>query len=588
MPSPFATIDYAKALGVVKAPDDFAEAHAMAYADEPDHWKCGKAAGEGFLGPTGLDTRGLTEQQARAVGSFDADVRGSLARAFVPVDRLSEVSGRRVDGPLASEVRLVWEVSRTLAPAVAEVKDDTGLVVSEARDAEAPTPDEAERIAELDAVTEWAFGRATRFQSLLRRWMRGVNAFGEMYARPFTPPARVREDGTVADVGDLGAALQAIFVEPVTPDRAKVREDETTKTEAGVVTFAGGTDILGATVPAAVEVSYVDTEAPAIEGQAVTMLRVIEQGKAEAAPTALPLRGRPLLVRMRDDDGAFIDKSARKLQKAINTASTERRIVNDEDGFRIKMLLGARPPGRWVTEGEGADAVTRFEPEEWALRPGTILNVTGEEAYHPTERAADGSPVVTGTTRPDAKTFEAADPKQYAEEVADRTLELRERCKQGWVHTTGEAGVSGISREVAMSDYLTDARTAAGMVSEAAEALLELVADYAAHLAGQPGRYYGIRARVECKVSKPPLRPEERDASLKLNAAGIWSTDRTMQYNDVEDTAAEREEIAAERKARSADDNAGFLGAFAALAPAGGDGQAGAAPVTADDISNTL
>ena len=547
MASPFLDLDQTKAVALLDKPDGFEEAEAMAYRDEPDQWACGGKAGDGFLGPTGLDLSGLDEAQRRAVAPLDSDVRGSLKRAFVPVDRLSEVLDRRTDGPLGHKPRSLFEVARTL------------------EGEEEPTADEAARLKELDDVLAWAERPRVGFHRLLRKLDRAKSCFGRASLRAFVPAGRLVEEteevepgtfeGTgrfsLPDVKSPKDALRHIFLEVVTPDRAVVHEDEDTRDQAAVVSFdpvrARRRSGLKAR-PASVEVSFAGDTQRTTNGvtEPDTVVRHVE-GK-EVREAAYALRGRPMLVELRDDAGPFLDANARKLQKAINTASTEERIVLDEDGFRVRVLLGARPPGRWTTEVVDGETRPKFIPEPWALSPRSILNVGGEEVYSD-ELGPDGLPVVTGVSEPSIGTFEAADPEGYRKEVEERTLQLRERCKQAWVHTTGEAGVSGISREVAMADYLTDAMTQAQSIEAAAAAALELVADLAAHLAGQGGRYYDLVARVECKVSKPPMRPEEKTAAAALVKDRLWSRRRAMQETGVDDTQAEVEEIAAEEEA---------------------------------------
>ena len=569
MPTPFDQIRHAKASEHIAFDAEqaaaFDEARAMAYQPEPDQWTCGRAPGEGFLGPTGLDTRGLTEQQQRAVGALDRDVRASLARSFTPVDRLSEVLDRRVGAVLGHRPRFLFEAPE-----------------SEADGGDASGGTEDARVAELAGVLAWAEQPRTDLHRTLRTAMRAMSCFGVAYLRPVVAAGAITQDddgayrvrGEGGGTPTLAEALRHVFFEVVLPDRAGIYTDEATRAELSVVATAAPSAMDPADGAAtSVEVSYLDAERKTVEGRASTVVRRLSAG-AEVAASAVtdgvtyPLRGRPFLIELRDDAGAFIDGPARRLQKAINTASTERRIVLDEDGFRIRVLLGARPPGRWVKETKDGLESLRFEPEPWALSPRTVLNVGGEETYAE-KPGPDGFPNVTGVSRPSIGTFEAADPQGYTDEVRDRTAELRERCKQAWVATTGEAGASGISREVAMSDFLMDAEAQAARVGRVAEAVLEMAADLAAHIAGQPGRYYDVRARAELRVSKPPIQPAERLATIKLVEAGLWSEGTAMQANGIDDVAAEKKAVAEERAEQAARETEQGLALFGAAPQAG-------------------
>lgn len=557
MESPFLTDGYSQLAGRVQAPGGFAEALAMAYADEPDHWMCGAEPGSGFLGPTGMDLSGLTEQQKRAAATLDRDVRAGLRRSFTPVDLLSEILGRRVDAVLAHPPRTFFEDPDAAAPeAVAEVT--TGSVAEE-------PPARDERLAELDAVLAWAESPRVDLHGTLRQLVRAVTCFGRASLRPVVPAPRLTErpDGTFGlDAATIAEALRHIFVEVVTPDRGVLDEDPATRAEVSVVSTPGD-----AGQPDAVEVSFLDEE-DTVGDHPVTRVRVIEKGTT-VTPDGVryPLRGRPYLVELRDASGALLDANARGLQKAINTASTEWRIVLDEAGFPIRLLLGARPSGRWLTEAEATAKDVEhphFEFEPWRLSPRSVTNIGGEETYAD-DLGPDGRPVATAVSRPTAATFDAANPKGYVDEVHARSLQLLSRCKQAWVMTTGEAGVSGVSREVAMADYLADAEGLAANVSACAEALLELVADLAAHLMGAPGRYYSLRARAELRVSKPPVQPAERLATLQLLDAGVWSRRRTMQANGVDDVDAETKAVAQERDEQAARETAQGLALFGAV-----------------------
>lgn len=543
MPTPFDSLDaYRKARARVPEPDGFAEAKAMAYDDEPDQRDCGGAPLSGFLGPTGLDTRGLTEAQRRAVAPLDRDVTASLARAFTPVDRLSEASARRVDGPLRRPPDAAFQVARAL------------------EDGQEPTPEERADLDALAAVLRRADSPQVRLHHALRRLVHAANCFGRAYLRPYVPQGRYVEDGRGGlhlPAADLEEALSHVFLEVVLPDVGAVVRDADTGDGAAVVLFpavaatggAGGAGD-GPAAPASAEVSYPDrgTGDPPL-----TVHRLLAEGR-EPVEVRLPLRGRPLLVELADPAGPFLDRNARQVQKALNTASTQKVLVQTEDSLRTRFLLGAQPPGHFE-DGEGGEKV--FVEDPWDLPLGSIAHVSGQEVYDPERLDRDGQPVVTGLTSPRLAEFTAADAERYQKDVEARTLQLRDRTKQAWVQTTGEAGVSGVSREVAMSDYVGDAEALAALVEEAGETALELMADLAAYVAGEPARFYPFAARVSCTVTGPPPSPEDRRVSVELGERGVWTMARVRAANGVDDPVEEGEAVRqeatdAERLARAA------------------------------------
>ena len=524
MPVPFDTLTRADAEKLVVKPDGFDEAEAMVYREEPDQRDCGAGFLSGFVGPTGLDTRGLSEMERRAVAALDRDVRDDLARAFTPVDRLSEVSGRRVDGLLKRPPAMRFVLSRPHS----ETADGGETTTSGGG---APTDDEQALLAELGAVV--ARAEALGLHAKLRRLVHAVNAFGHAYLRFYVPAGRATGRNGSLPAADLAEALDHIHVEVVTPDRAVVATDNDTGDRAGIVALPGKDGRRGP-----LEISYAErgTGSPPL-----TVHRLLTADGSEAPEVRMPLRGRMLLVEALDENGAFIDAGTRQLQKALNTSSTQKRLVLDQDSLRVRVLLGAQPPGEFVKEvGEDGQETLVFKESPWELPLGAIAHVSGQEVYDPKELDAGGNPIVTGLTNPRMGEFSAADAARYQADVDARTLQIRDRTKQAWVSTTGEAGVSGISREVAMSDYDADAEAVAASIAEpAAEEALEILADYGAHIAGRGGAFYGFHAEVRCTISTAPPSPEGRRVTMELGKSGVWSMERVRTANGVDDPDAE-------------------------------------------------
>lgn len=517
----FDALTYDTAKQAVPDLPGFTEAEAMVYRDEPDQRDCGSTTLSGFLGPTGLDTRGLSEARQRAVQGLDSDVRRGLERSFTPVDRLSEASTRRVDGPLQREPATTFYTEAEPDP---ETEDPV--------------------LADLDRVADRAASPQVRLHRTLRKLAHAVNCFGVAYLRVYTPAGRYTDgpSGPELRAADLVEALSHVFVEVVTPDRAAVVTDPATGDEGGVVLLGKAGDL-----EAAAEVSYPmrGTGDPPL-----TVHRMIERGKEarDVQEVRLPLRGRALLIEARDPAGAFIDGGLRQIQKALNTASTQKVLVQTEDSLRTRFLLGARPPGEFVTEKDDQGReIEVFQEADWRIGLGDIAHVSGQEVYDPEKLDAAGQPVVTGLSNPRLAEFTAADASRYQADMDARTLQIRERTKQGWVGTTGEAGIAGISRLVAMADYLGDARALAAVIEEAGSTCLEVMADLAAHILGEGGRFYDYQATVECQVTAPPPTSEDQRAAVEMGRAEVWSDDRVMRATGVDDPAAEADAIAREQ-----------------------------------------
>lgn len=545
MPSPFDPLGYDAFQKRVEKPSDFDDVYAVLYED--DHYRKGK----GFLGPTGAEgtasSSASPENPSAAAGLIDS----RLKKAFTPEDLLGEVVGRRIKGVLGRPPQWRAQVRREL------------------EDGQEPTPEEQERLERMARGLR-AWEAARRVNDALRLWAFAASAFGHAYLRPYVPSGRGERgaDGTLSlNVKTPEEALDHVFLDVVLPDVGLIYTDPRSQYRASIALFGEMKDAEDKKIEARAEVSFRDVdgapEGPEGFRAPNTVLRVLEKGKGaqDADEVVVPVRGRLFLIELREER-PFVTPSMLRQQDALNTASTEMRIVNDDAGFPVRLLLGAMPPGEWkeVTV-EGGKKVWQFTPSEYRLKPGQIAHVQGSVVPDAEATAAAGTsaaPAVKDIKDPRAATFEAATPDGYETEMDRREYAILRRAKQLFALISGDAAASGESRAQALDDFLLDAHEFAERIDAAASAAYEVVWDFANYLAGAPAADYDLEVEFRCRVTVPRLSPAEQQSTLRLMSEGVWSRERTMSVNGVDDPAAEREKVVQER----ADEEAALVAAL--------------------------
>ncbi|HYG66418.1 MAG TPA: hypothetical protein VD838_02115, partial [Anaeromyxobacteraceae bacterium] len=366
-------------------------------------------------------------------------------------------------------------------------------------------------------------------------------------------PQRVRvlsgrgDDGQPANAEE---ALESVFVDVLLPDAAARVTDPQTRRDAVVAHFPDAADPLtGEKGQASAELSYVDAD-----GQ--TVLRVVTTGQAANADDLrrMDLGGYALMVEGRERR-RFLTPAMRGQQKALNTASTEMRVVNDEEGFPKRLLLNAMPPGEWVEETDPETGRTRdvFKAAPFALGPGEFAHVTGEEVYDPEATDEAGNPVVTGTKSASATTLEAGNPENYKTEMAVRREAILRAARQLYALLSGDADASGESRVQALYEMMNDAASLKSVLDRVGRHVLTAAWNLACYLAGEPDRMLhalGLRLVFDCRITLPQPTSAQIDSYVKLVEKKIWAPSTAQAATGIDDTEAEDERIEREGRRR--------------------------------------
>jgi hypothetical protein len=128
---------------------------------------------------------------------------------------------------------------------------------------------------------------------------------------------------------------------------------------------------------------------------------------------------------------------------------------------------------------------------------------------------------------------------------------ILEEAQQLHALISGDAGASGVSRQQALTDFLSSLMTTAPQVEHAVRWCVTTALRLAAYLAGQPGRYDSLRVEAVCQFHLGPVTPAELTALIALVEAEILSRETAMGRTGIDDTDAEARRIAAEREART-------------------------------------
>lgn len=475
---------------------------------EGDHWQ----DNEGWVGPRPED------------GSEEYEfVLGEIERSFVSKNVTKEMVERHANGVLGRSP--VWQIV-SLTPAAADDKE-VG--------AEADTT-----IAELElALTGWWNRRKVheRLKEAVAAMLWGKRA----PFRLFVPPDKIvsSASGTtgVPQAETLDQALDYVFPMVAGADEAVMFTEPATQRQLGMYITKPPDPETGEDGNVEVaELTYQAAEVDALQ-QPLTILRIMKG--SEDTQTVLELGGR--LTMFEITRPLLITDQVQQQQRALNLAYSmlPRNVVTG--GFLERVLLNAQLPGEWEKDKDGNNV--RFVPSRYVTGAGTTNALVGIEDEDPDGKVKRATPsVVWRDPTPVKPGIEAAQALYLA---------MLEEGKQAHIILSGEALVSGVSREQARSDYdlsLNDSKAPTEMLGEWCLITALALAEF---FMGQPGLYTSkYRAVFQCHTFTGPVTWEER----KQNDASIGKTlsqQRAMELNGVVDVDAILSQMAGEALTRA-------------------------------------
>lgn len=518
--TPFDDFDLQKAKEVITnaLPDTF-EATEKFY--EGDHWQ----DGEGWMGPTPSGETFEGEQK------LVEDVMGNLEERFVSKNVIREMVKRHVRGVAGRDPVWTFDVRRPLPAGQKRTATEDRLISEVA-----------------DALDIWYKKR--RVHLAVKEVASMSCRAGRGLYRLYTPPGLTVTRGTgdeavtgVPRVRTLAEALEYIYVSTPSPKDATLYTDEESQQQLGVLVYQPiDPSTLKPTAKEVVELTYLDGRRPIIESE--TNIRRIE-GNTDDSVT-YSLGGRLPMIEV-DRAEPLIDQQIHESQKALNLALSMLPRTMVTAGFLERIFLDAQMPGEWEYDNEGNRKPGTFKPSKHWTGAGTSAYLRGIE-YDPKE----GEQKIKD---PKVVFRDPVDPSGAIKAAQFHYLTLLEMGNQAHIVLTGEAIVSGKSREQARADYDSSLQDTKGPLEEGSAQLLETVLAMAENFMGAPGRYTTtLRAVFRLHVFTGPISWEERKQNDESVKAGTMSTQSAIQQSGNPDADAEIAQIAAERN-----DNMSYL-----------------------------
>lgn len=461
------------------------------------------------------------------------DTRGAflaaVERGFIAINHVREVADRHRAGVLGREP--LWRLTPRRALA----------------DNETPTPDEAARIAEAEALlTTWWDKRD------LLPWLQhpatALLLAGRTVARLYIPRGLLTLDGEASGLvplpsgGDpaarLAAALDLLYVDSPAREACAVVTDDDTKAGLGVYAYRRQQQEW-------VEATYLDEHG-------ATVLRVLGSGTSGTvdAAVAFDLGGRLLLYEARRQP--LIDAQVRKLQQAANLNLTNLGRNLNLAGSRERTFLGAQPPGAYRKLSNGQPwgptdplADREFVPEGLPSGAGQDRFLQGIPVYNDRgEQVGMTTPSLHYEQPVSVDTFNVAD-RLFRAAILGATYQLHALI-------AGDAAASGESRKQARAEFASSLGLTRVALDGLGRWLIETPLALAAALAGVPGRYADLRAQFAVTVDPGPLTSDERAEYVTQWQAGGLSLETLLTRLGEDDVDAEIARIETERQAGDA------------------------------------
>lgn len=482
-------------------PPSLSEREARAYTPvsiqsyyDGDHWQ----AGSGWVGP-----------RPETTDTEYARVLAEIALAFVSSNKIREVIDRHMHAVIGREPAWSLALKRPL-------KDD-----------EEPTPEEHALMDGANAALTTFWDRRTILDELQKAVI-ALLLCGRASVRLFVPPGLTRQSEgrtVVPDAADLERAFDYLYLNRPNADSAGIITDEDTQAKASVYVY----EKKGETKA---EISYIK------DGQ--TILAIVNAEQTEGI--TFDLGGRLWLFEMQAP--ALFTDPLRRLQDQLNMALTMQGRNVIQGGFLERTILNGQMPGEWVVDAT-ATGGRRFVPASVKYGSG----ITNYVAGMPTRDQAGN---VTSIGTPSIVYRDPVTPETFIMSADALKRAILEETHQLHTIISGDATASGESRKQARAEFATSLRATKTAVDGLGRWLIETSLRIAAHFAGMPGAYDELRGIFECRIDTGPLTADEMRLALEMKDGGLIDTEEAMMRIGVDDPAAMRVKVEAEKEANMA------------------------------------
>jgi hypothetical protein len=520
MATPFDTYSLEKATEIVGTRYDLYAQKAVNFYNG-DHWQ----EGDGWIGP-----------QYDTDSKFFKPTMKAIEKNFISHNVISEMVERHVSGVLGRELHWKMTLIRDI-PEVQAIDPLTGQpkvdpvsgepVMEEGK----PEPGEEALIGEAETLlVDWWNER--NVLETLKHAVSGLLLTQRSPLRFSIPPGLRNEAGQLPPT-DLAGALEMLYLDHMGYDEdtlkqilpsATVYTDKNTRREVGIFVYPEDTE--GELREERFELTYLDEERS-------TVLR-IHTGRDEAEPIRMPLGGRLLMHEMRGKP--LVSPQIMSQQRSLNKTLTMKDRNDTQGGFLERYLLNVKWPGKWTEEaGE-----RKFVPEAMHTGPGTMNSLQGSTFTDEAGQVHVLNPQVIFRDPVPATTFI---------ESADHTyLAMLKEGKQLHHANANESAVSGESRKQARASYTKALQDTANIVETAVRWVLETALAQASFLAGQPGRFEGLRAYVQAKIDAGPVSADDMRVAAEMMDRGLWDWETAVSATGVDDVDAIKQRLESEQR----------------------------------------
>lgn len=339
--------------------------------------------------------------------------------------------------------------------------------------------------------------------------------------------------GYTLSATDINKALDYIFFETLTADKAGVFTDPDTQKQIGVYRF-DEKDEDGNVTDQCAELSFLNE-------QGDTVCRIVrDKGKPEDFGP-YKLGGRLLVFEMQRTP--LITEQVQSNQKALNLAHTMMTRNVNMAGSRERTVTNAKPPTRQKRGGTQGER----EPGDYETGAGAVMFLMGYPIYD-----KEKSEKIIGYQTPGVHITDPASVDVFVHTRDMKYAAILGQCHQRFVLISGDATASGVSRKQAEKEWMRSLKDTKTVVDAAGRWELEVVLRLAAQLTGETSKYLNLRADFNCLLDVGEPTAEEIKTVMEMRKPGgpnnqpLISDETARNKIGIDDADAELKRIEAE------------------------------------------
>lgn len=502
--------DKASALFTSRRPPE-AEINRKFY--DGDHYQ-GSLGYMGQLPPAGL--------------TYRTEVIKEIEAGFISENVIKEVVNRHVNGILGREVIWGFIPADVPPPTVSrrrQVFSKLFKLIQPTRSGSEQSDTVAQEADE--ATTSWWDQRKPR--KILKDALAYALLEDKVCIRFFFPPASRNEQGQITAT-DLISGLMIPRLEIVTSDKAGVFVDQNTEEEFGAYVYTDSK-----TQKKVAELTYVQN--------GITFLTVFTEG-ASRQDYEFDLGGRLLMYELRRD--ALITEQVRSAQRALNLDLTSMMRNVNLAGNLERSLLNVARPKKTVRVPDGSELGYHEQEVDAEILTGAGATMAYEGSLIKDE---DGK--IIGRANPNIIFREPVSVETFVDTRAELREAIHGQCQQLHIMISGDATVSGRSREQARGEFRSSLQDSKEPVDDCGRWMLETELRLGAYLSNQTSKFIGYRCEFNSIIEDGPVDSTDRQENRNDVDKGLMSVETAMSRNGIEDTDAETERIRAEREEKA-------------------------------------